>query len=64
MDIKPFKAYRFNSAVVGDAGLCIAPPYDVIDAPLQEQLYHRHPFNIVRAIRGKAAPGDDAHNNV
>ena len=64
MDIKPFKAYRFNSAVVGDAGLCIAPPYDVIDAPLQEQLYQRHPFNIVRAIRGKAAPGDDAHNNV
>ena len=30
MEVKPFKAFRFDKSVVGDAGKCIAPPYDVI----------------------------------
>ncbi len=64
MNIKPFKAYRFNSAVVGDAGACVAPPYDVIDQALQDQLYRQNPFNIVRAIRGKTTADDQPDNNV
>lgn len=64
MDIKPFKAYRFNSTVVGDSGSCIAPPYDVIDEHQQDELYQRNAWNIVRAIRSKATGYDDASNNV
>ena len=64
MDIKPFKAYRFNSTVVGDSGSCIAPPYDVIDEHQQDELYQRNAWNIVRAIRSKATGDDDAANNV
>ena len=64
MDIIPFKAYRFNSTVVGDSGTCIAPPYDVIDEHQQDELYQRNVWNIVRAIRGKAAGNDDTANNV
>lgn len=64
MNIKPFQAYRFNEAVVGNAGACIAPPYDVIDEALQDQLYRQQEFNIVRAIRGKVFAEDTPQNNV
>lgn len=64
MEIKPFKAYRFNKNVVGNPGDCIAPPYDVIDAEMQEQLYIQNEYNIVRAIKGKVSADDDSVNNV
>ncbi|MDH4201942.1 MAG: DUF1015 domain-containing protein [Phycisphaerae bacterium] len=64
MDIKAFKAYRFNNDVVGDPGDCIAPPYDVIDSSIQDDLYGRNAYNIVRAIKGKADAGDSSDNNV
>jgi uncharacterized protein (DUF1015 family) len=63
MEIKAFKAYRFNEAVVGDAGSCIAPPYDVIDTELQERLYKKSKFNIVQITRGKTTPSDTPENN-
>ncbi len=63
MEIKPFKAYRFNEEVVGNAGDCIAPPYDVIDEELQENLYKKNDHNIVRIIRGKLKSTDDDGSN-
>jgi uncharacterized protein (DUF1015 family) len=63
MEIKGFRAYRFNSEVVGDAGKCIAPPYDVINAAQQTKLYKQNPYNIVRVILGKEEPGDNDKNN-
>jgi len=63
MDIKAFKAYRFDSAVTGNSGACIAPPYDVIDAHQQKQLYQQNPYNIVRAILGKTCAGDTDTEN-
>jgi uncharacterized protein (DUF1015 family) len=63
MQIKPFKAFRFNAGAVGNVGNCIAPPYDVIDAAQQEQLYRKSPHNIVRITLGKKTEKDDgAHN--
>lgn len=64
MDIKPFKAYRFNKEAVGNPGDCIAPPYDVIDSSMREELYNRSAYNIVRAINGKTSPDDTADDNV
>jgi uncharacterized protein (DUF1015 family) len=64
MDIKPFKAYRFNQAIVGDVGACIAPPYDVISEQQQQQLYNSSNYNIVRIIRPKTQPGNNDKNNV
>jgi len=49
---------------VGDAGLCIAPPYDVIDKDQQQNLYDRSEYNIVRVTKGKTEPGDGDGNNV
>ena len=59
MEVKPFKAYRFDSRVVGDVGRCIAPPYDVISEEDREELYRRSEHNIVRIIRGKTTPSDN-----
>jgi uncharacterized protein (DUF1015 family) len=63
MEIKPFKAYRFNEAVVGDAGSCIAPPYDVIDDELRERLYKKSKYNIVQVTKGKTRPSDGPSDN-
>jgi len=49
---------------VGDAGKCIAPPYDVIDAQEQERLHEQSEYGIVRIIKGIGQPGDSDQNNV
>ncbi|MBE0538021.1 MAG: DUF1015 domain-containing protein [Phycisphaerae bacterium] len=64
MEIRPFKAYRFDPDVVKNVGECIAPPYDVIDEHFQQVLYDRNPCNVVRITRGKATPGDSDTDNV
>lgn len=63
VEIRPFRAYRFAPDVVGNSGDCIAPPYDVIGPELQETLYQRNEYNIVRVIKGKTQADDDDSNN-
>ncbi|MHC4125161.1 MAG: DUF1015 domain-containing protein [Planctomycetota bacterium] len=63
MEIKAFKAYRYNKDVVGNTGSCIAPPYDVINGKQRESLYARNQYNIVRIIKGKEEPADDRVKN-
>jgi len=63
MEIKPFKAFRYNRDVVCDAGRCIAPPYDVISDVQQEELYKKSEYNIVRITKGKTKSSDDAADN-
>jgi len=63
MEVKPFKALRYNTQVVGNVGNCIAPPYDVIDAEQQEALYRKSDYNIVRVTRGKTGPTDSDQDN-
>ncbi len=64
MKVKPFCGYRFNSDVTGDAGACIAPPYDVIDPDQQEKLYAQNDYNIARVIKGKKFDTDTDTENV
>ncbi len=63
MEVKPFKAFRFDENVVSDVGSCIAPPYDVISPAQQQYLYQRNKYNIVRIIKGKKTASDDADDN-
>ena len=63
MQIKPFKAFRFDEAVVGEVGRCIAPPYDIISDAQQERLYKKSEHNIVRIIKGKTTASDNGENN-
>jgi len=63
MEVKPFKAFRFDAGVVGDAGSCISPPYDVISPAQQQRLYDKNEYNIVRIIKGKTTSSDIEGNN-
>jgi len=56
MQIKPFRAFRFDPDVVGNVGDCIAPPYDVISAAQQRRLYERNQYNVVRIIKPETGP--------
>ncbi|MFA5553856.1 MAG: DUF1015 domain-containing protein [Phycisphaerae bacterium] len=63
MEIRPFKAYRFDADVVGRSEDCIAPPYDVINSEQQQELYRKNKYNIVRIIKGKTEPADSPQSN-
>ena len=63
MEIKAFRALRYDSGVVGDVGGCLAPPYDVIDEPGQVRLYEKNDYNIVRIIKGKTDSADSERDN-
>ena len=60
--IQAFHGLRYDLGHVGSLGDVIAPPYDVIDNELQDQLYKKHPANVVRLILNRDEPGDDPDN--
>lgn len=62
-DISAFRGIRYDLGHVGSLSDVIAPPYDVIDADLQNELYERSEFNCTRLILGKDQDGDDDSNN-
>jgi uncharacterized protein (DUF1015 family) len=62
-EIRAFRAYRYDLGRVGTLSDVIAPPYDVIDPVLQQALYDRSPFNVIRLILNKEAAGDTDVNN-
>ncbi len=61
--IVPFRALRYNLTRISNPARVMAPPYDVISPSLQDDLYHRDPFNIVRLILGKTTDEDSEANN-
>ena len=63
MQVKPFKAFRFNETVVGAVGNCIAPPYDVINPSQQKQLHEKSKYNIVRIVKGETSARDNENDN-
>ena len=63
MEVKPFRAFRFDKAIVGDVDSCIAPPYDVIGKARQCRLYEKNQYNIVRIIKGKTSTSDSDTDN-
>lgn len=46
--IHAFRGLRYNLAQVGSLSEVVAPPYDVVDDSLHEQLLANSPFNIIR----------------
>jgi uncharacterized protein (DUF1015 family) len=65
--VKPFRALRYNPEKIGTAmdGV-VCPPYDVIDAKMQQALYDKSPYNVVRVEFGKQnesdTPGNDRYS--
>jgi uncharacterized protein (DUF1015 family) len=56
--IAPFPGLRYDLGRVGSLSDVIAPPYDVIDANLQQSLYDKHPYNIIRLELTRSEAGD------
>jgi uncharacterized protein (DUF1015 family) len=46
-DVQPFKALHYDLGKVGGLEAVAAPPYDVIDREMREQLLARSPYNAV-----------------
>lgn len=62
--ILPFKPYIFDEkAAASDIKNLVAPPYDVIGPDLQDELYERSDFNIVRLEFGKGLESDGPAEN-
>jgi uncharacterized protein (DUF1015 family) len=59
----PFRGLRYNLSRIDDPASVMAPPYDVISPALQEDLYRRSPFNVVRLILGKTEKEDSETAN-
>lgn len=62
-DIRAFRAHRYDLGRVGALSDVVAPPYDVIDADLQQKLYDRSPYNVIRLILNKETPDDSDSDN-
>jgi uncharacterized protein (DUF1015 family) len=62
-DIQAFRGLRYDLGHVGSLSDVVAPPYDVIGPELQDQLYKKHPANVIRLILNREEPGDDELNN-
>lgn len=62
-DVRAFRAFRYDLGRVGALANVVAPPYDVIDPALQNALYERSPYNVIRLILNKETPEDSENNN-
>ncbi len=47
-DVRAFRGFRYDLGKVGALSEVVCPPYDVIDAALQQKLYDDSPYNAVR----------------
>jgi uncharacterized protein (DUF1015 family) len=61
--VAPLRGLRYDPKHVGALSQVIAPPYDVIDAALQTNLYERHPANVIRIELNREEPGDSETSN-
>ena len=61
--VVPFKGLLYDQSKVGLLKFVTAPPYDVIGPDLQEELYHRNPFNVIRLILAKESSEDTSEDN-
>ena len=62
-DIRAFRAFRYDMGRVGSLSDVVAPPYDVIDPPLQGRLFAASPYNAVRLELPQGGPGDTESEN-
>jgi uncharacterized protein (DUF1015 family) len=61
--IIPFRGIVYNRATAGNLADLVCPPYDVISASAQEELYRKSPYNIIRLEYGLESPADTVDDN-
>ncbi len=63
VEVVPFKGLLYNPKKTGPFSQVVAPPYDVISPAMQEELYKKNPYNIVRLILNKETAEDTKDSN-
>jgi len=63
-EIQAFRGLRYNLANVGSLSDIVAPPYDVIDSALQDQLYERSEYNVIRLELNRPEPADTTQDEI
>ncbi len=58
--IRPFRGLLYDTEKIADLSEVTAPPYDVIGPRMQEELYARSPYNVVR-LELNRAPGEERY---
>jgi uncharacterized protein (DUF1015 family) len=62
-EIFPFRAYRYNTAVV-DPAKVLTQPYDKITPAMAEKYAAASPYNLIPVEKGKSRPSDTPADNV
>jgi uncharacterized protein (DUF1015 family) len=62
-EIRPFRGIRYNQKVIKNLSSVICPPYDIISAQQQNELYKLSPYNFVRIEYNRELPQDTAQDN-
>jgi uncharacterized protein (DUF1015 family) len=62
-EIHSFRGVRYSEGLVKDLAEVICPPYDIITPQLQQELYHRSPYNFVQIEFGRGLPQDTPTDN-
>ena len=62
-EIHPLNGIRYNAKLFKDLAEVICPPYDIISAQQQGELYERSPYNFVRVEYGQETPQDSPSDN-
>jgi uncharacterized protein (DUF1015 family) len=62
-EIFPFRAYRYDAAVVDPANV-LTQPYDKITPAMAEKYAAASPYNLIPVEKGKSLPSDTAADNV
>ncbi|MBX2861864.1 MAG: DUF1015 domain-containing protein [Vampirovibrio sp.] len=63
VNVLPFRGLRYETEKVSHLANVTAPPYDVIDKDMQQELYDMHPANVVRLILNQREKGDSETSN-
>ncbi|HXU19920.1 MAG TPA: DUF1015 domain-containing protein [Verrucomicrobiae bacterium] len=62
-DIRPFRAYRYDSHRVALQDV-LTQPYDKITPAMQDRYYAASPYNLIPVEKGRALPDDSPEENV
>ena len=62
-EIRPFRGVRYNQSLVKDLSVVICPPYDIITAQMEQELYHQSGYNFIRLESGRELPQDTVSDN-
>jgi uncharacterized protein (DUF1015 family) len=62
-EVHPFKGLRYNTRLVSDLTDILSPPFDTIPTDLQQALYRRNRYNMVRLEAGEQFDSDTAEDN-